>query len=52
MILARAMAADQEPELHQAADLLHMHAERICSDDFAQQHLLIDTFPLAEGSEV
>jgi hypothetical protein len=25
-------------ELHQAADLLHVNAERICSDEFARQH--------------
>jgi hypothetical protein len=40
MILARAFAAEREPELHQAADLLHTQAERICSDDFARQHRL------------
>ena len=38
MILARAIIAEDEPDLHQAADLLHVHAERICSDEFAQQH--------------
>ena len=38
MILARAVIAENEPDLHQAADLLHVHAERICSDEFAQQH--------------
>ena len=42
MILARAMVAEHEPELHQAADLLHVHAERICSDQFAEQHRLGD----------
>ena len=36
MILARAIIAEDEPELRQAADLLHVHAERICSDEFAQ----------------
>ena len=36
MILARAMVAEGEPELHHAADLLHVHAERICSDDDAR----------------
>jgi hypothetical protein len=40
MILARALVADGEPELRQAADLLHSHAERICSDDFARRHRL------------
>ena len=38
MILARAIIAEDESELRQAADLLHIHAERICSDQFAQQH--------------
>jgi hypothetical protein len=38
MILARAIIAESEPELRQAADLLHVNAERICSDEFAQQH--------------
>ena len=38
MILARAMVAEDEPELQQAADLLHCQAERICSDEFAEQH--------------
>jgi hypothetical protein len=38
MILARALVAEDEPELRQAADLLHCHAERICSDEFAKQH--------------
>lgn len=38
MILARAMVAEDEPELRQAADLLHNNAERICSDEFAKQH--------------
>jgi hypothetical protein len=38
MILARAIVAETEPELRQAADLLHVHAERICSDDFAKLH--------------
>ena len=38
MILARAIIAEDEPELTQAADLLHVHAARICSDKFAQQH--------------
>ena len=45
MILARAMVAETEPELHQAADLLHAHAERICSDDFARQHRCGDLEP-------
>ena len=40
MILARALMAEGETELHQAADLLHVHAERICADDFARQHHL------------
>ena len=38
MILARAIIAEDEPELRQAADLLHVHAERVCSDAFAEQH--------------
>lgn len=38
MVLARAIIVEDEPELRQAADLLHVHAERICSDEFAQQH--------------
>lgn len=38
MILARALIAESEPELRQAADLLHAHAERICSAEFAKQH--------------
>ena len=42
MILARAIVAEGEPDLHQAAHLLHVHAERICSDQFAQQHRLGD----------
>ena len=42
MILARAMVVEHEPELHQAAHLLHVHAKRICSDQFAQQHRLGD----------
>ncbi len=37
MILARAIIAEDEPELRQAADLLHVNAERICSEEFAQQ---------------
>jgi hypothetical protein len=37
MILARALVCE-EPDLHQAADLLHVNVERICSDQFAQQH--------------
>jgi hypothetical protein len=49
MILARAMVAEQ-PDLHQAAGILHVHAERICSDAFAQQHRLVDMFPLADDS--
>jgi hypothetical protein len=52
MILARAMVATEEPHLQQAAELLHLHAERICSDDFAQQHQLEDAFPMAQGIEV
>ena len=40
MILARAFMAEKEPELHHAADLLHVNAQRICSDEFAQQHRL------------
>lgn len=40
MILARALVAEAEPELRQAADLLHVHAERICSDAFAQENRL------------
>ena len=42
MILARAIAAENEPELHHAANLLHIHAKRICSDEFSQQHRLGD----------
>ena len=42
MILAKAMAAENEPESHDAADLLHVHADRICSDEFARQHRLGD----------
>ena len=42
MILARAIVAEQEPQLSQAAHLLHVHAKRICSDAFAQQHRLGD----------
>jgi hypothetical protein len=42
MILARAIVAENEPELHHAADLLRIHANRICSDEFAQQHRLGD----------
>ena len=42
MILARAVVAEQEPELQRAADLLHVNAERICSATFAQQHRLGD----------
>jgi len=42
MILARAIVAEAEPELTQAAGLLHRHANRICSDEFAQQHHLGD----------
>ena len=38
LILARAIIAEDEPELRQAADLLHCHAERICSDEFAKRH--------------
>jgi hypothetical protein len=40
MILARALVAEGEPELRHAADLLHVHSERICSNDFARQHRL------------
>ena len=42
MILARAVVAEGEPELAQAAELLHIHAQRICSDAFARQHRLGD----------
>jgi hypothetical protein len=42
MILARAIVAEGEPELAQAAKLLHIHAQRICSDEFARQHRLGD----------
>jgi hypothetical protein len=42
MILARAIVAEGEPELAQAAKLLHIHARRICSDEFARQHRLGD----------
>ena len=38
MILARAMVAENEPELQHAAELLHVNAERICSKEFAEQH--------------
>lgn len=41
MILARAMVAEGEPEVQQAAGVLHTNAERICSDAFAEQHRLI-----------
>jgi len=42
MTLARAISAEREPELHRAAELLHAHAERICSDEFARQYHLND----------
>jgi hypothetical protein len=42
MTLARAISAEREPELHRAAELLHDHAERICSDEFARQYHLND----------
>lgn len=38
MIFARAIVAEDEPELRRAADLLHVNAERICSAEFAKQH--------------
>jgi hypothetical protein len=41
MILARAMAAKQDLELQHAADLLQVHADRLCSEEFAQQHQLV-----------
>lgn len=42
MILARALTAEAEPELQQAANLLHGHADRICSDAFAERYQLAD----------
>lgn len=38
MILARALVADTEPELKQAANLLQLNADRICSEEFAKQN--------------
>lgn len=42
MILARALIAEAEPELQQAANLLHQNVERICSDAFAERYQLAD----------
>ena len=43
-ILGRALVAEAEPDLQFAAKLLHAHADRICSDQFAQEHGLGDGF--------
>jgi hypothetical protein len=42
MILARAIVAEKEPALSQAANQLPVHAQRICSDKFAEEHRLGD----------
>jgi hypothetical protein len=42
MILAGAIVAEKDPALSQAAKLLPVRAQRICADEFAEEHRLGD----------